>query len=127
MLFVITMKTIEELYREIESVADFSDIKISDPNTIGLFSTRPLHVVAVWGDCEGIQMLVDAGANINARGEHGFTPLMEAVAQGHRKAIELLVKLGAKPVPNDEGQLPSEYAMLSNNNEIADYLKQNGL
>jgi ankyrin repeat protein len=121
------MRTLQELYKQIEEVADFTDIKISGPNTVGLFSTRPLHVAAVWGDCEAIQMLVDAGANINEKGEHGFTPLMEAVAQGHREAVVLLVKLGAKPEPNNDGQLPSEYAIVAKRSDLADYLKRNGL
>ncbi|NIN34750.1 MAG: ankyrin repeat domain-containing protein, partial [Gammaproteobacteria bacterium] len=52
------------------------------PNVVGADSTKPIHVAAAWGDCEAISILVDAGADINARGERGFTPLMEAVVQG---------------------------------------------
>ena len=118
------MRTLEQLYKEIESVADFSDIEVKDPNTLGLFSTRPLHVAAIWGDCEAIKMLIEAGANINEKGEHGFTPLFEAVEQGHFEAVKLLVELGAQPIKNDEGLLPSEYA---EGKELVSYLKENGL
>ena len=121
------MRTLEQLYKEIEDVADFSGIELSDPNTLGLFSTRPLHVAAVWGDCEAIKMLVEAGANLNEKGEHGFTPLFEAVAQNHLEAVKLLIELGAQPIRNDDGQLPSEYASVSKSEEMIEVLKENGL
>ncbi len=118
------MRTLEELYKQIESVADFSDIKVTGPNTIGLFSTRPLHVAAVWGDCEAIQMLVDEGAALNEKGEHGFTPLMEAVAQGHVEAVKLLVNLGEEPIKNDDGFLPSEHANILKYDDLVKFLKK---
>lgn len=121
------MRTLEQLYKEIGDVADFSGIEVTDPNTLGLFSNRPLHVAAVWGDREAIKMLVEAGGNINEKGEHGFTPLLEAVAQGHLEAVKLLVELGAKPIRNDDGQLPSEYASISKSKEMINYLKEHGL
>ena len=121
------MRTLEDIYKQIESVADFSGIDVSDPNALGLFSSRPLHVAAVWGDCEAIKMLVDAGAEVNQKGEHGFTPLMEAVAQSHAEAVKLLVGLGAEPIPNDDGELPSEYAQFVGKRELVEYLQANGL
>ena len=121
------MRTLARLYEEIGLVADFCEIKIIEPNTEGHFSTRPLHVAAVWGDCEAIEILVKAGARINEKGEHGFTPLMEAVAQGNTEAVKLLVQLGAKPIKNDDEQSPNEYAEISGKHELTEWLKQNGL
>ena len=121
------MRTLSDIYREVETVADFTGIQVNDPNALGLFQSRPLHVAAVWGDCEAIELLVQAGAVIDQQGEHGFTPLMEAVAQGNYEAAQLLVKLGAKPVRNEDGQLPSEYAAISQEPTLAIYLKENGL
>ncbi len=72
-------------------------------------------------------MLVDAGAEINSKGEHGFTPLMDAIAQGHVDAVKLFIELGAKPIRNNDGQLPSEYATISKNEEMAKMLRENGL
>ncbi|MEA9563495.1 MULTISPECIES: ankyrin repeat domain-containing protein [unclassified Xanthomonas] len=121
------MKTLPQLLRGIENVADFAEIEVGDANTRGLFNNYPLHVAAVWGDCEAIQLLVSAGARINQRGEHGFTPLMEAVAQDHQEAAALLISLGAEPLRNDHGQLPSEYAQVGGNNQLAAYLVKHGL
>lgn len=104
------MSPLEELYRKIESVADYSGITITGPNTRGLFDTYPLAVAAIWGDGEAIRMLIDAGAEVNQPGEHGYTALHEAAAQGHFDAVKLLIELGAKPAPSDDGWLPSDAA-----------------
>ena len=43
----------------------------------------PLHKVALWGDNHAAKVLIDAGADIDARGDMGLTPLHFAVMQGH--------------------------------------------
>jgi uncharacterized protein len=121
------MRTLAELYKEIETVPDFIGVSVSDPSTLGRYSNRPLHVVAVWGDCDAIKMLVDAGAKIDERGEHGFTPLMEAVAQSNSDAVKFLVQLGASAIPNDDGQRPSAYASLVGNSDLSKWLSTHGL
>lgn len=42
------------------------DAKLQDPNEKGLFGTTPLHVIAIWGDVEVANILLDAGAEIDA-------------------------------------------------------------
>lgn len=121
------MRTIEQLYRQIEEVSDFSGIPINSPETIGLFSNRPLHIVAIWNDCEAIELLVSAGADVNAKGEHGFTPIFEAAAQDNYDAVDLLIQLGAKPIRNDDGLLPSEYASDTVSEDTFKLLRVNGL
>jgi uncharacterized protein len=118
--------SLADLLQRIGQVPDFTGILVTDANTLGLFKTRPLHVAAVWGDCAAIELLVQAGASIDERGEHGFTPLMEATAQGHLAACQLLVALGAHPVPNDDGELPSECASIGEHPEVSQWLRANG-
>jgi ankyrin repeat protein len=120
------MNTLAEVLKRVGDAADFADIEVTDPNVLGYFRNRPLHVAAVWGDCEAIRVLVEAGAVINEPGEHGFTPLMEAIGQGNVAACELLVSLGALPVRNEWGQLPSEYAAVGGSNELSAWLAANG-
>jgi ankyrin repeat protein len=121
------MRTLAEIYREVESVPDFTGVSVTEPNALGHFSNRPLHVAAVWGDCEAIQLLVEAGANINEQGEHGFTPLMEAVAQSNVDAAKLLVQLGASALPNSDGDSPSQYASIVGNTALSEFLRKHGL
>lgn len=80
-------------------------------NEVGYDNDRPLHVAAVWGDVEAIEMLVAAGAEVDARGEFHFTPLRHAVGQGHVAAARRLLDLGASPhVRGDWGETPAELA-----------------
>ena len=82
-----------------------------DVNEVGYDKDRPLHVAAVWGDVEAIEMLVEAGAEVDARGEFNFTPLRLAVGQGHVAAARRLLELGASPhVRGDWGETPAELA-----------------
>ena len=120
------MTSLEEILDRVGNAACFADIPVNHANTPGLFKNRPLHVVAVWGECEGIEILVRAGARIDERGEHGFTPLMEATAQGHAAACALLVELGASPVRNDDGQLPSECAQIGGDRKLSSWLSARG-
>jgi uncharacterized protein len=117
---------LDEILERVADTADFAGIDVRDPNVPGLFGNRPLHVVSCWGDCEAILALVAAGARIDEQGEHGFTPLMEAVAQGHRSAAALLIELGARPIRNDDGQSPSEYASIGDAPDLAGYLAERG-
>ncbi|WP_100658797.1 ankyrin repeat domain-containing protein [Alteromonas flava] len=121
------MRSIEQLYKDIEGVAEFSGINIDGPETVGLFSNRPLHVAAIWNDCEAIDMLVAAGADINVKGEHGFTPLFEASAQDNYEAVKRLIELGAKAIRNDDGLLPSEYVSNTANERTVNLLREHGL
>lgn len=123
----IDVRTLSEVLQQVAAVPDYAGVEVTDANTLGLFSSTPLHVAAVWGDCEAISLLAANGARINQRGEHGFTALMEAVAQGHLEASNLLASLGAEPIRNDKGHLPSEYADLMGYEALSSELARKGL
>jgi ankyrin repeat protein len=76
----------------------FEGIQLNGPTIRGrYFGDTPLHVVAVWGDDESARVLIAEGAEIDARGEHAFTPLHEAVQQGKIEVVKLLLENGADP------------------------------
>ncbi|HMU41057.1 MAG TPA: ankyrin repeat domain-containing protein [Pseudomonadota bacterium] len=59
------------------------------------------------GEAKGIQMLVEAGANLHAKDDAGDTPLHQAVRLGSRRGVEALLALGAKDnVKNKAGETP---------------------
>ena len=47
------------------------------------------------GDLAGVQVLLDKGANVNAKDNEGFTPLHQAAEWGHIEIVELLIASGA--------------------------------
>lgn len=111
------MRTIENIFKQIESVPDFSGQTITSVNYKNVFGDNPLHVVCCWGDCEAIEILISAGADINAKGESGFTPLHCAAEQNQPDAVKLLIQLGAKIAQDDGGETALELAKSLGNAE----------
>jgi ankyrin repeat protein len=72
-------------------------------------------------------MLLDAGADPNARQVAGFTAIYSAAAANRRDLVELLLAHGANPVlVNDLGQTAAGYARERGHTEIADWLDSLG-
>lgn len=62
----------------------------------GLNAETPLFIAAQLGNVGIIKLLIDHGANIEARKGANFkTPLYEATSEGHMKAVKLLLQEGA--------------------------------
>lgn len=117
------MNSIESIFRAIEAVPDFSGRRITSVNDQNGYGDTPLHIVSCWGDSEAIEVLLAAGADINAVGETGFTPLHCAVEQNHFEAIEVLVRSGAILIKDSNDQTPLELAELLGHKEAVQALK----
>jgi len=79
----------------VRDTADFGYVSFDDLNATNALGDNALHCVCVWGDVEAARVLIEAGININQKGEHGFTPLAVAEDFGHPGLAELLRSLGA--------------------------------
>jgi uncharacterized protein len=103
----------------------FSDCLPLNACSRGAFDETPLHVAAIWGDEHAILALLNAGADVDARGERGHTPLHEAVGAGHVAAVKLLLGRGASQlIRNDDGLTAVELANLLGESEIAGMLRK---
>jgi ankyrin repeat protein len=60
------------------------------------YNQNPILLASVQGEMSIIKVLLDAGANIEARGQFGMTALMLATLKGNTKVVELLLARGAK-------------------------------
>jgi ankyrin repeat protein len=54
-----------------------------------------LHYAAGRGDVRSIQLLVDAGLDVNFQGDMGYTPLHWAAMSGKTDAVKKLLESGA--------------------------------
>ncbi len=66
-------------------------------NSVGKELETPLHMFVTQKDVEGVKLLIEAGANINARTDIGSTPLLRAVIEGNLEIIRMLLDAGADP------------------------------
>jgi ankyrin repeat protein len=87
----------------------------------------PLHDAASKGDLAAIEALLAEGAEINARGEGGETPLIRAILEGHVDVAELLIARGADVMArNERGLTPLHAATYSGSAEAAWLLLDHG-
>ena len=86
----------------------FDLTNLDDRNFLG---DTPLHTVCSWGELEPVKQLIAAGADVNAIGDQGSTPLFNAVIGKNPQIISLLLKSGANPkIKNDMGNSVADYA-----------------
>ena len=63
-----------------------------------------LHFAAAKGHLERLVHLLSGGSNLNARNVFGWTPLMQAIRNGHTEAVRVLIDYGASlSIKNDYG------------------------
>ncbi len=91
------MKDIYEVLKAISALPMFSECTPLTPTSQSPLGNTPLHVAAICGDNEAVEVLIQMGALINAVGDQGYTPLHEAAEQGNSETVALLLSLGADP------------------------------
>jgi len=87
----------------------------------------PLHNAAIKGREEIAELLIAAGADVNAKGVDEWTPLHWAARKGREGVTELLITKGA--VVNskaNDGKTPLDWAIQKSRTETADILRKHG-
>lgn len=86
----------------------------ADPNAANREGYTPLHIGALQGGFDIVQLLLKNGADPNVTNNRAQTPLHMAVSgDGDLKVVKLLVEAGAKLDPmNDEGFTPVRLAAM---------------
>ena len=104
---------------------------------VGCGSGRNIHDAAFWGNIEAVKQHLAEGADVNAKGEKGETPLHGTAFTGRMEVVELLIENGADVNAKDEdGGTPLDWAETvfedflpeakPAKNEIADLLRKHG-
>ena len=90
-------------------------------------SSRDFHWASRSGHLEVSRVLVDHGANVNARQRNHFTPLHLSAEYGHLEIVKLLLERGADVhALNSYGQMPYQASLAFGHREIADFLREHG-
>jgi ankyrin repeat protein len=88
-------------------------------------SVQPLHSAAAARDTAIIGMLLDHGADVNARQVGGWTPLHAAAMFGDARLAELLLSRGAVAhLQNDQGKAALDLAVEKGHTQVADVLRR---
>lgn len=95
----------------------------ADPDYADELGDTAVHHAAR-GDAAILQLLLDAGANPNARNAGGISPLMLAAGSGRTEMIELLRKAGARlDIKDYQGSSAYDWALRGGHAELATSLK----
>jgi len=87
-----------------------------------------LHRAVIGGNERGTEVLVAAGADINASDNDGYTPLHYAAGKGHSAIADLLIRCGADIAAQDNsfGTTPLHYAAMFGRTDLCKILFEAG-
>lgn len=104
---------------------DLQVVKVKDKDGM-----EPLHYAARNGYLDIAVLLINRGADLNAREgfkEKGKSPLHFAAANGFREMVELIINRGAEVNLRDiSGRTPLYWARLNKHDKIIELLRQHG-
>lgn len=90
-----TMLKLEEVLNDALMLGEFDCGVCPGPNSRSITGETPLHLMAYLGDYNALEVLLDAGADINAKDDAGRTALHVAVMQRQFLSVRCLIKCGA--------------------------------
>lgn len=81
-----------------------------------MLTYRAIHIASVFAESDLVQMILDKGADVNAKGPLGWTAAQHAATSGEMETVRLLMKYGA------EEDILAQIA-LGMNDRLKEYLK----
>jgi ankyrin repeat protein len=101
-----------------------ADLEAVSRNRRFALDARPLHSAAAARQTEICGILLEAGADPNARQHGGFTPILEAAQHGDPELVEVLLRHGADPsLRLDDGTTAADLASRAGASDLAERLR----
>jgi len=111
------------LFERLKRTAMFASVAFDDVNATNSDGDNALHWAARSNDLTAARLLIEAGIEVNQRGDLGRTPLHEACAVGHSDMVAFLVSKGADLYAETEGDIPFGVARLNGRDHICAVLR----
>ena len=86
------------------------------------YGDSPLGAAAYYGHTKVVEVLVGAGAQLEAQSNAGLTPIIRAAARGHHQVVEVLLDRGADIEACYEGILTHPSFILTFRSKSAPFL-----
>ncbi|KAF4380116.1 hypothetical protein F8388_018240 [Cannabis sativa] len=94
-------------------------------NCVDKEGRTPLHVAVAKGHIKCTRVLVESGADKDARSRDGRTALYRAAANGDRSMVGMLIQMGADPtIRNDRGRSALDVARDKRHSEVVEVLER---
>jgi len=82
---------------------------------------------AKYGKAQTVKLLIEDGADINAKDKYGNTPLIIAARDDRAEIVKILIENGAEVnAKNEKGETPLYWVLCNDNTEIAKFLIEKG-
>jgi ankyrin repeat protein len=93
-----------------------------DPQLVNAYAEdgfQPLGLASYFGHVEAAEYLIKAGAPINSHSRNGLkaAPIQSAVAAGHERVVQMLLRLGADPNAREQGGYTPLHAATQNGSD----------
>ena len=105
-------------------LANNADVHARSGNAM---NNQPLHAAVAGRRLDTSRLLIESGADVNARQAGGFVPLHSAAQNGDRALVELLLSRAADPnARSDDGRTALSLAEGAGHGEIVALLRARG-
>jgi ankyrin repeat protein len=102
----LTSLQIIELQSTYRDLVNYQSVDACEPISPLTYRTadndRLIHIAAYRGDLQSVEMLLDAGEDIDAIGDMGLTPAHYAAMGRHRHVFDLIISRGGDAAITDE-------------------------
>lgn len=104
-------ESLEAIYVRCEQTGAWYGVNITTFDQRNSMGDTVLHTVCSWGELAAVEVLVRAGADINAKGDLGATPIFNAVMGESSDVVAFLLNSGADvSVANDYRRMVLDFA-----------------